>query len=133
MLKVKTYFTPNVGQSEHAVAEENDGTVSMEIQDTGHGMSKETLANLFVPYYTTKSEANGRGLGVPIVRRIVTEHGADMDFQSNEGEGTTVRIHFPYNQETRSEEFTAAPEELIPHTSLVTELETEDPTIDTKD
>lgn len=163
LLEVKTYFTPNGSQSEHAMAGENDnnrhtlsssqqknlvidendsnhhapkiidGTVSMEIQDTGHGMSQETMANLFVPYYTTKSEANGRGLGVPIVRRIVTEHGADIDFQSNEGEGTTVRIHFPYNQETRSEAFTAATGELIPHTDLITELETEDPTIDAKD
>ena len=84
------------------------------------------MANLFVPYYTTKSEANGRGLGVPIVRRIVTEHGAEINFQSTEGEGTTVRIHFSHNQGTRSEEFTSADDELIPHTSLVTERETED-------
>ena len=91
-----------------------DGTVSLEIQDTGSGMSEETMANLFVPYYTTKSEANGRGLGVPIVRRIVTEHGADIDFQSTEGEGTTVRIHFPTHQGTRAEAFTSAAEELIP-------------------
>ena len=83
-----------------------NGTVSLEIQDTGYGMSEETMANLFVPYYTTKSEANGRGLGVPIVRRIVIEHGADIDFQSTEGEGTTVRIHFPTHQGTRSEAFT---------------------------
>ena len=102
-----------------------NGVVSLEIQDTGHGMSEETMANLFVPYYTTKSAANGRGLGVPIVRRIVTEHGADIDFQSTEGEGTTVRIHFPHNQGTRSEAFTSTTEDLIPHTRLVTELETE--------
>ena len=156
LLKVKTYFTPNGGLSEHTVSGEDDnkhhapsssqqenhvasendsnrhvpkainGTVSLEIQDTGHGMSKETMANLFVPYYTTKSEANGRGLGVPIVRRIITEHGADIDFQSTEGEGTTVRIHFPNNQGTRSEESTSATEELRPRTNLVTELETED-------
>ena len=153
LLKVKTYFTPNgsqqlvsVGnrQSERVVAGEDDsnhhtlraesrrfpkamnGTVSLEIQDTGHGMSEETMANLFVPYYTTKSETNGRGLGVPIVRRIVTEHGAEIDFQSTEGEGTTVRIHFSHNQETRSEESTSATEELISRTRLVTELETEE-------
>ena len=63
---------------------------------------------------------------MPIVRRIVTEHGAEIDFQSTEGVGTTVRIHFPHNQGTRSEEFTSAAEGLIPHTRLVTELETED-------
>ena len=110
LLKVKTYFTPN-------------GTVSLEIQDTGHGMSEETMTNLFVPYYTTKSEANGRGLGMPIVRRIVTEHGAEIDFQSTEGKGTTVRIHFHQNQDARSEEFVSETEELTSHTSLVTELE----------
>ena len=125
VLKVRTYFTPNGGQSsmvdnrsEQVAVDENDsnhqapkaevfqkpeainGTVSLEIQDTGYGMSEETLTNLFVPYYTTKSEANGRGLGMPIVRRIVTEHGAEIDFQSAEGEGTTVRIHFHQNQDT---------------------------------
>ena len=143
LLKVKTYFTPDAPQTHTNAASgesrddekqgerdqkdmDTHGTVSLEIQDTGHGMSQETVANLFVPYYTTKSEANGRGLGVPIVRRIVTEHGAEIDFQSTEGVGTTVRIHFPHNQGTRSDEFTSAAEGLIPHTRLVTELETED-------
>ena len=143
LLKVKTYFTPDAPQTHTNAASgesrddekqgerdqkdmDTHGTVSLEIQDTGHGMSQETVANLFVPYYTTKSEVNGRGLGVPIVRRIVTEHGAEIDFQSTEGVGTTVRIHFPHNQGTRSDEFTSAAEGLIPHTRLVTELETED-------
>ena len=57
-------------------------------------MSDETMANLFVPYYTTKSETDGRGLGIPIVRQIVAEHGAEIDFQSTEGVGTTVCIRF---------------------------------------
>ena len=139
LLKVKTYFTPDGSQQEDLGADESDsnrhvrkavsrkfpkainGTVSLEIQDTGHGMSKETMTNLFVPYYTTKSEANGRGLGMPIVRRIVTEHGAEIDFQSSEGQGTTVRIHFYHNQEARSEEFVSGAEELTSRTSLVTE------------
>ena len=162
LLKVKTYFTPNGSRSEHVMTGEDDnnrhtpsssqqedlvadgsssdrhvpkadGTVSLEIQDTGHGMSEETMTNLFVPYYTTKSEANGRGLGMPIVRRIVTEHGAEIDFQSAEGEGTTVRIHFHHNQDARSEEFVSGAEELTPRTSLATELETGDPTMGVED
>ena len=107
-LQVKTYFTPNGGQEEGM----EEGTVSLEIQDTGHGMSEETKANLFVPYYTTKSETKGRGLGVPIVRRIVTEHGAEIDFQSTEGVGTTVRIHFPHNPGTHAEGLTSAAEKI---------------------
>ncbi len=137
--------TPNSRQQEDLVADESgsnrhvlkaesrNGTVSLEIQDTGHGMSEETMTNLFVPYYTTKSEVNGRGLGMPIVRRIVTEHGAEIDFQSTEDEGTTVLIRFLHNRDARSEEFTSAVEDLTPHTSLVTELETEDQEIIIKD
>ena len=125
MLKVKTYFTPNGGHSKQVVAEENDnnrhipetesqrflkaieGTVSLEIQDTGRGMSEETMVNLFVPYYTTKVEANGTGLGMPIVKRIVTEHSAEMDCQSAENVGTTVRIRFPYNPSVPPEDLAA--------------------------
>ncbi len=128
---------PSSSQQVNLVADESDstrhvpkavnGTVSLEIQDTGHGMSEETMTNLFVPYYTTKSEANGRGLGMPIVRRIVTEHGAEIDFQSAEGKGTTIRIHFHHNQDAHSEEFVSGSEELTSRTGLVTELETEDP------
>ena len=127
MLKVKTYFTPNGSQGNssqqgESVAEGNTqlpyaknrvlraikGTVSLEIQDTGRGMSEETMANLFVPYYTTKVEANGTGLGMPIVKRIVTEHSAEMDCQSAENVGTTVRIRFPYNPSASSEDLAAA-------------------------
>ena len=120
ILKVKTYFTPgsprvssnadlrfpvadgnfdaSADGKGHGGEEETNwdiqGTVSLEVQDTGGGMSEETIANLFVPYYTTKSETNGTGLGMPIVKRIVTEHGAEMDCQSTENVGTTVRIRF---------------------------------------
>ncbi len=127
MLKVKTYFTPNGSQGNsnqqvESVAEGNTqlpyaksreseaikGTVSLEIQDTGRGMSEETMANLFVPYYTTKVGTNGTGLGMPIVKRIVTEHSAEMDCQSAENVGTTVRIRFPYDPSASSEDLAAA-------------------------
>ncbi len=127
MLKVKTYFTPNgshgnSNQQAESVAEGNaqlpyaknrepeaiKGTVSLEIQDTGRGMSEETMANLFVPYYTTKVGRNGTGLGMPIVKRIVTEHSAEMDCQSAENVGTTVRIRFPYDPSAPSEDLAAA-------------------------
>ena len=104
-LTVKTAFAPespqgkqedplNNGNSEDGaeINPETPGTVLVEIQDTGHGMSDETMKNLFVPYYTTRSETGGTGLGLPIVRRIVAEHSAGIDFQSTEGVGTTVRL-----------------------------------------
>ena len=70
------------------------------------------MANLFVPYYTTKSEMNGTGLGMPIVKRIVTEHGAEMDCQSTENVGTTVRIRFSYDSSVPPEALAVSPEKL---------------------
>ena len=142
-LTVKTYFTPSSpsedlqnnknGGANGIVNTDTNDTVSLEIHDTGHGMSDETLANLFVPYYTTKSETDGRGLGIPIVRRIVAEHGAEIDFQSTEGVGTTVCIRFPNDPSERSEEVAPESEKSTPLTSLGPELETEEQAIDTQE
>ena len=132
-LTVKTGFVPeslpgaqedplNNGNSEDGaeINPEIPGTVLLEIQDTGHGMSDETMENLFVPYYTTKSETGGTGLGVPIVRRIVAEHAAEINFESTEGIGTTVRTHFPYNRGEQSEKVAMVPHDLMPLTRLKT-------------
>ena len=141
MLKVKTSFTPSTSQEDsngrprelEDSGKERDegnvdidvpGTVTLEIEDTGCGMSDETMANIFVPYYTTKSEVNGTGLGMPIVGRIVAEHGAKIDCQSTQGVGTTVHIHFPCNQDVDSEELASEVEEFMPLRSFVPELET---------
>ena len=142
-LKVKTYFTLSSPQedSQHNESREDDeeintdthGTVSLEIHDTGHGMSDEIMANLFVPYYTTKSETDGTGLGIPIVGRIVAEHGAEIDFQSTEGVGTTVSIRFSDDPSERSEELTPEPEELTPLIGLRPKLETEERSVDTQE
>ena len=149
MLKIKTSFTPSTsqgdsnGEPEEPADSENTrdkkrvdidvpGTVTLEIEDTGCGMSNETMANIFVPYYTTKSEVNGTGLGMPIVGRIVAEHGAKIDFQSEQGVGTTVRVHFPCNQGVDSEELASEIEELMPLRSFVPELETIDQRTETE-
>ena len=66
--------------------------ISLEVKDTGHGMSKDTQQNLFAPDYTTKSY--GTGLGMAIVRRIITVHGGEIAVESKENVGTTIRITF---------------------------------------
>ncbi len=75
---------------------ENSRNISLEIQDTGHGMSEETQKKLFIPDYTTKSY--GTGLGMAIVRRIITVHGGNIAVESDENVGTTIRISF--NEDT---------------------------------
>lgn len=70
----------------------NGNLISLEVQDNGHGMSEETRKNIFTPDYTTK--AYGTGLGMAIVRRIITVHGGEIAVESEENVGTTIRITF---------------------------------------
>jgi PAS domain S-box-containing protein len=61
--------------------------------DNGTGISPQDMANLFKPYFTTK--ATGSGLGLLIVRRIMREHGGEIELESEPGIGTTVTCYFP--------------------------------------
>jgi len=63
------------------------------VKDSGKGISKQDSHLLFTPYYTTKE--SGTGLGLPIVERIVTDHGGAIWFDSAEGMGTTFYIDLP--------------------------------------
>jgi signal transduction histidine kinase len=60
------------------------------ITDRGTGMSRETLAHLFEPFYTTK--AGGTGLGMPIARKIFEEHGGTLAITSKEGVGSEASV-----------------------------------------
>ena len=69
--------------------------VACEIRDTGCGMSADELAKIFEPFYTTKGPDRGTGLGLPVVREIVTAYGGTIDITSEPGRGTTVRFELP--------------------------------------
>ncbi len=74
---------------------ELDGTVVIEIQDTGAGMSEEVLQRIFTPFFTTKPVGVGTGLGLSICRRIVAAVGGDISATSTIGKGSTFRITLP--------------------------------------
>jgi signal transduction histidine kinase len=65
------------------------------ISDTGVGISAAELPRVMEPFFTTKPEGKGTGLGLPICRRIVQEHKGDLDITSTVGQGTTIRITLP--------------------------------------
>ena len=73
-----------------------DNKFVITIADNGCGMSEETLAKIFEPYYTTK--ANGTGLGMTMVYKIIKEFSGDIIVDSKEGEGTAFTISFPIPQ-----------------------------------
>jgi two-component system, sporulation sensor kinase E len=70
-----------------------DYNVVIRVVDDGEGISAEDMGNLGQPYFTTK--LRGTGLGLLIVRRIVREHGGEMEFESEEGKGTRVTLFLP--------------------------------------
>lgn len=65
------------------------------ITDTGCGMTPETIARAFEPFYTTKDIGKGTGLGLSISHGIVTDHGGRIEVESAPGRGSTFRILLP--------------------------------------
>jgi nitrogen fixation/metabolism regulation signal transduction histidine kinase len=68
----------------------------LSIRDTGKGISEAESSQVFTPYFTTKE--SGTGLGLPIVERIVNDHGGSIWFNSAEGMGTTFFIDIPIDE-----------------------------------
>ena len=78
----------------------DDQWVAITFADSGGGISPENMSKIFEPYFTTK--ASGSGLGLLIVRRIVREHGGEIDLASDQGKGLTLTIRLPlHNQVAR--------------------------------
>jgi signal transduction histidine kinase len=67
------------------------GDVLISVRDNGKGLSEEEQRKLFLPFYTSK--AKGTGLGLVIVRKLVSRMGGSIEFESRSGEGTTMNIH----------------------------------------
>lgn len=86
------------GQVELLVTADQE-VLTMLITDSGPGMAPDVLARAFDDFYTTK--ADGSGLGLPFVRRVVEAHGGQVSLQSTRGAGTRVEIRLPL-QLTRS-------------------------------
>lgn len=74
--------------------------VSIEIRDTGSGISNEKLHRVFDPYYSTKDE--GRGLGLPLVLEVVRSHNGRLLVSSNPGKGTKFKAFFPVGVSEKS-------------------------------
>ena len=72
-----------------------NGNVIATIKDTGPGIPKEYLSKIYDPFFTTKEQGKGTGLGLNIVHQLVEKHGGKIDVSSQEGKGTTFSLTFP--------------------------------------
>jgi signal transduction histidine kinase len=84
------------------VLESGAPALVMEFVDTGVGIAPDDLPKVLEPFFTTKPEGKGTGLGLPICRRIVQEHHGTFTIVSDVGQGTTVRIVLPMTNGTNS-------------------------------
>jgi len=69
--------------------------VVAEIEDTGPGISKKHLPYVFEPFFSTKGEAKGVGLGLSVVYGIIRDHQGDITVKSDEGKGACFTISLP--------------------------------------
>jgi two-component system NtrC family sensor kinase len=70
-------------------------TVCFEIADNGMGISPEDLPHIFEPFFSTKQDASGIGLGLPIVHGIIQNHKGKVQVKSEVGKGTTIAVTLP--------------------------------------
>lgn len=68
--------------------------VMLKISDNGCGMDESTRKQIFTPFFTTKAQGLGTGLGLYIVKNICQNHGAEISFESEEGKGTSFTTTF---------------------------------------
>lgn len=74
---------------------DGEGTVVLDIEDTGSGIAASVLPRVFDPFFTTKAVGSGAGLGLSICHGIVTSLGGQITVESAEGHGTHVQVVLP--------------------------------------
>ncbi len=88
---------------------QTDRYVRLTVSDTGPGIKEESLDRIFEPYFTTKGQGEGTGLGLAVVQGVIKRCGGEISVQSRPGHGATFTIYLPVNQgEHRNEVETGA-------------------------
>lgn len=77
----------------------SDSFVAVAIQDTGRGIPPEDMDKLFTPFFSTKEEVRGVGLGLAVSYGIIQRHGGRIEVQSQVGKGSTFTVYVPVYQE----------------------------------
>jgi two-component system NtrC family sensor kinase len=91
----------------------NQDSVVIELSDSGEGISEDLIDMIFDPLFSTK-QGRGAGLGLTIVKQIISEHNGEVEARSEPGQGTTFRIRLPLTSAAAQSgaEVSAAPDAL---------------------
>src|SRR5207249_3739763 len=90
----------NVGGHILVRAETGDGEIVVHVQDDGAGIAPEHRERLFQPYFTTKK--HGTGLGLFVTRKLVQDHGGDVQVMFGPDGGTTFQVRLPCMPSSRA-------------------------------
>ena len=80
----------------HEIILKDSRFLKISIKDTGTGIEEDNLKMIFEPFFTTKVLGRGTGLGLPISKRIIEDHGGYVTIASQPGKGTIFNILLPY-------------------------------------
>lgn len=105
-IKIEQILVNLIGNAVDAIADHGTITIAVHpsddnrrvvcaVTDTGSGISPEVLEQIFKPFFTTKPEDKGTGLGLPVAREIVKSYGGQLAVESEVGRGTTFRFDLP--------------------------------------
>lgn len=84
---------PNGGTLTLRTLLDKEGSVRVDVEDTGSGISRENMQKLFTPFFTTKGKGQGVGLGLAVTQGIIEKHGGRIEVKSEEGKGTTFSVY----------------------------------------
>ncbi len=79
-----------------------ESNIVIKVRDEGMGIPPETLMHITDPFFTTKHDSGGVGLGLSISSKIIEEHGGTLHFESEMGAGTTAIISLPVDQNNQT-------------------------------
>ncbi len=94
-INITTLTTREENIPEHHQLKRKEAYAKIIVSDTGIGMDQEILDHIFEPYFTTKSEEEGTGIGLSNVYNIIERCSGDIFVESHPGTGTTFYIYFP--------------------------------------
>ena len=86
--------------------DQRNNNIEVRMRDTGGGIPEEIQGKIFNPFFTTKKEGEGTGLGLDIVKKIVEKHNGTISFESVASEGTTFCVTLPIVQTENNKENT---------------------------